>query len=76
MSDVPVVDEAREGGIYWTVDGDGIPQLIGVPSVTDALVTCELGLCCMAFSEAGGKTGGLAVGGDTGSEMGTVAALV
>ena len=44
MSDVPVVDETCEGDTYWTVDGDDITQLVGVPSVTDALVACEIGL--------------------------------
>ena len=39
-------------------------------------MTCEIGLCCVALFEAGGKTGGLATSGDTGSEMGTVFALV
>jgi len=76
MSDVPVVDEACEGGTYWTVDSDDITQPIGVPSVTDALVTCEIGLCRVALFEAGGRTGGLAAGGNTESEMGTVVALV
>ena len=58
MSDVPVVDEACEGGTYWTVDSDDITQPIGVPSVTDALVTCEIGLCRMALFEAGGESDG------------------
>ena len=39
-------------------------------------MTCEIGLCCVALFEAGSKTGGLATGGDTGSEMGTIVALV
>ena len=73
MSDVTVVNEACESGTYWTVDGDDITQPISVPSVTDALVTCEIGSCCVGLSEAGG---GLGVGGDTGFEMGTVVALV
>ena len=76
MSDVPIVDEACEGGRYWIVDGDDRTQAIGVPSVTDALVICQIGLCRVALFEAGGKTGGLVAGGDTGSEMGTVVALV
>ena len=76
MFDVPVVDEACECGTYWTVDGDDMTQPIGVPSVTDALVTCKIGLCRVALFEAVGKTGGLAAGGDTGSEMSTVVALV
>ena len=76
MSDVPVGNEACEGGTYWTVDGDDKTQLIGVPSVTDALMTCEIGLCRVALFEAGGKTGGLVGGGDTGSDTGTVVALV
>ena len=76
MSDVPVVDEACECGTYWTVDSDDIKQPIGVPSVTDALVTCEVGLRRVTLFEAGGKNGGLGVGGDTGSEMGTVVSLV
>ena len=76
MSDVPVVNEACEGGTYWTVDGDDITQPIGVPSITDALVTCEIGLCRVALFEAGEKAGGLAAGDDIGSEMGTVVALV
>ena len=75
MSDVPVVDEACEGGTYWTADSDDITQPIGVPSVTDA-VTCKMGLCRVALFEAGGKTGRLAAGIDTGSEMGTAVALV
>ena len=76
MSDVPVVNEACGGGTYWTVDGDDTTQPIGVPSVTDALVICDIGLCCVASFEAGDKTGGLVAGGDTGSEMGTVDAFV
>ena len=76
MSDVPVVDEAWEGGTYWTVDSDDVAQPIGVPPVPVALVTCETGLCRVALFEAGGKTGGLAAGIDTGSEMGTLVALV
>jgi len=75
MSDVPVVDEACGGSTYWTVDGDDITQPIGIPSVTDALMACEIGLCRAVLFEAGGKAGGLAAGGDTGSEMGTVVAL-
>ena len=71
MSGVPVV-----AGTLWSVDGDDIRQPIGVPSVTDALVTCEIGSCRVALLEAGGETGGLATDGDTGSEMGTVVALV
>ena len=76
ISDVLVVDEACGRGTYWTVDGDDITQPIGVPSETDALVTCEIGLCRVALFKAGGKTGGLATGGDTGSEMGAVVAFV
>ena len=76
MSVVTVVDKACEGGTYWTGDGGDITLPIGVPSETDVLVTCEIGLCRMALFEAGGETGGLAAGGDTGSEMGTVVALV
>ena len=76
MSDVPVVNEGCEGGTYWTVDSDDTTQSIGVPSVADALVICEIGLCCVALFEAGGKTGGLVAGGDTRSEMGAVVVLV
>jgi hypothetical protein len=76
MSDVPAVDEACEGGTYWTVDDDDIMQPIGVPFETDAIVTCEIGLCRVALYEAGGKTGGMVAGGDTRSKMGTVVALV
>ena len=62
MSDVPV-DEACEGGTYWTVDGDDITQPIGVPSVTDALVTCEIGLCRVVLFEASGESdGGISLG--------------
>ena len=75
MSDVPVVNEACEAGTY-NVDGNDIAQPISVPSVPDALVTCEIGLCRVALFETGGKTGGLAAGGDTGSKMDTVVALV
>ena len=76
MSGVPVVNEACEAGTFWTVNGDDITQPIGVPSITDALVTCEIGLCRVGLFEVGGETGGLAAGGDTRSEMGTVVALV
>jgi hypothetical protein len=76
MSDVPVVNEACEGGTYWTVDGDDMTQPIGDPFVIDALATCEIGLARVVLFEIGGRTGGLAAGGDTGSEMGTVVALV
>ena len=76
MSDVPVGNEASEGGTYCTVDGDDITQPIGVPSVTDGLAICQIGLCCVALFDAGGKAGGLVAGGDTGSEMGTVVAFV
>jgi hypothetical protein len=76
MSDVPVADGVCECGTYWTVDGNDITQPIGVPAETDALVTCEIGLCRVELFEAGGKTGGLEAGNDTESEMGTVVALV
>ena len=70
MSDVPVVNEACEDVTYWAVDGDDIA---GALSVTDVLVTCEIGLCRVVLFEAGGITGRLAVGGVTGFEMSAVA---
>ena len=76
MSVVTVVDEACKGGTYWTVVGGGIMLPISVPSETDVLLTCEIGLCRVALFKAGGETGRWAAGGDTGSEMATIVALL
>ena len=76
MSVIPITDEACEGGTYWAVDDGDVTLPIGVPSETDVLVTCGIGLCRVALFGAGGETGGLAAGSDAGSEMGPVAALV